>query len=116
MGARVVGPAPKLSVDGIDKYKVADAMFQDIITDPKKVPRLPQECQPLPKLWQMTLKEAKEAWLKNQDTAQVFTKQWETAFKWQSKLVGKPPRHLLEEMDAFYLYVPVSTTKPNVQV
>ena len=111
MGARVVGPGPKLSDDGIEKYKVAEAMYQDIM--PPKT--LPQERQPLPVLWKnKTLKDAKEAWLKNQDTVQAFTEQWEKAFKWQSNLNGKPPRHLLDKMDAFYLYVPMSTTKPNV--
>jgi len=108
MGARVIGPGPKLSDDGIDKYKVSEAMYQDLM--PPKT--LPQERQPLPTLWKNeTLKEAKEAWLKNQVTVQSFTEQWEKAFKWQSDLVGKQPGHLLDKMDAFYLYVPMSTTK-----
>ena len=106
MGARLIGPAPKLSDDGIEKYKVADAMYQDIL--PPKT--LPQERQPLPELKNETMKEAKEAWLKHQETVQAFTEQWEKAFNLQSNLVGKPPRHLLEKMDAFYLYVPMSTT------
>ena len=67
--------------------------------------------------WKMnkTLEEAKKAWLKQPQTAvQAFIDEWEKAFDWGPGLVGGQPLHLLAKMDAFYLYVPMSTTNPNV--
>jgi hypothetical protein len=109
MGAHVIGPGPKWSEDGIPAYNVLDAMCEDVL---HPNPKLPSEVKTRPALRDnKTLDEAKKAWLtQSKDAVRGYTDQWKNVFGWKAKLVGDQPDHLLDNLNDFYLYVPMSTT------
>jgi hypothetical protein len=108
MGARVIGPGPTLSKGDPPRYKIHEAMYQDLILPP---PTLPHNVIPSPKLTEgETLDEARTAWKTSKDALPGYTEKWQAIFKWKRAgkpgLVGSQPDYLLNHLNNFYVDVP----------